>query len=55
MVMAKVWELVEGYQKIDPKAKDKHLLWALHYLKKYPSLRPMCATLKMPDVHKKRF
>jgi hypothetical protein len=53
MVMAKVWELMDIHETINPKVKDRHLLWALHFLKEYPGLRPMCATVQMPDEQAK--
>jgi len=49
IVMAKVWELMREHGTLTEKAKDRHLLWALHYLKEYPSLRVMCSTMRMRD------
>lgn len=50
IVMAKAWELiVENNEALRQGAKKKHLLWALHYLKAYPSNKVMCKTMKLRD------
>ena len=46
IVIAKAWELMHDHGTISEKAKDKHLLWGLHYLKEYPGFRVMGAAVK---------
>jgi hypothetical protein len=48
VVMAKLWDMITDNTDdggLPQGAKKEHLVWALHYLYEYPSLKPMCKTM----------
>jgi hypothetical protein len=53
IVIAKTWELMDQFDTIHPKLKQRHLLWALHYLKAYPTIGTMGVAMKQDKDKKK--
>ena len=47
IVMAKVWEMISEHETSpNPKMKKKHLMWAFYFLKVYPDMKIMGASVK---------
>jgi hypothetical protein len=47
IVMAKIWEMIlENGTSPNPKMKEKHFMWGLYFLKVYPGMKIMGASVK---------